>query len=280
MLSPSTTSIDFSATGNAAYGSKRVPVESHAPGVAASPMSTNPPANIQASSRARSLMAALRVGRGWRLCVDGTVWTSLSGLPSHPVAVYVRAMAGSVRVYIACSLDGFIATQDDDLDWLTNRPTPSDPLPPDPRAVSFEAFLGDVGVMLMGRRTYDVVSSFGDEHWAYGDLPVRVLTRRALQSTRPSVAAVSGDLASVVADALETAAGKDVYVDGGQLIRQALDAGLVDELIVTWIPVVLGEGRSLFAGTTKRHEMEFAEHLSFPGGFVQTRLRPVRAGSA
>ena len=64
-----------------------------------------------------------------------------------------------------------------------------------------------------------------------------------------------------------------MYLDGGVLIRQALEAGLIDEAIVTLIPVVLGKGHPLFAGVAGRHPLTIAAHESLPGGLVQLTLR-------
>ena len=180
-------------------------------------------------------------------------------------------MAGRVRVYIACSVDGFIAGPGNDLSWLPQGP---DDLtgPTDPRAVQYEAFMADVGAMLMGRGTYDVVAGF-DGPWPYGDTPVVVATSRPLDPLAPTVHAASGDITRLVGRARELAAGRDVYLDGGNLIRQALDAELVDELIITMVPVVLGAGHALFAGVDGRHTLTFDAHYDM-GGMVQLVARP------
>jgi len=104
---------------------------------------------------------------------------------------------------------------------------------------------------------------------------VLVATRRALDADPPdSVQSLSGSIEVLVAQALETAGGKDVYLDGGDIIRQALDAGLVDELIVTLIPVALGKGRPLFAGVAQRHSFDVADCQTFTHRLVQLRLAP------
>ena len=139
--------------------------------------------------------------------------------------------------------------------------------------MNFEEFMSDVGALLMGRRTYDAVAAFGGD-WPYGERPVLVATHRPLDPSPPGVRAVAGDISTMVAAAREAAADKDVYLDGGNLIRQAMDAGLVDDLIVTIVPVLLGEGHALFAGVTKRHSLEFLEHHGFGGSMVQLRCRP------
>lgn len=178
-----------------------------------------------------------------------------------------------LRVYIACSLDGFIAGAGDDLSWLPqggggagDRET---------GALGFAEFMSAVGALLMGRRTYDVVAGFGGE-WPYGEVPVLVATHRPLEAVAPTVRGVSGDIAQVVEAARREAGDRDVYLDGGALIRQALDAGLVDDLVVTMVPVILGEGHALFAGTAKRHQLELLGHYSFGSGMVQLHLRPRR----
>jgi dihydrofolate reductase len=189
---------------------------------------------------------------------------------------------GEVRVYIACSLDGFIAGPNDDLSWLpgadpeASGDPPTDDAPAtggDDGAVGFEDFLGEVGALLMGRRTYDMVAGFGGA-WPYGERPVLVATHRPLDPPRPEVRAVEGEIATLVAAAREAAGGKDVYLDGGHLARQALDAGLVDDLILTLVPVVLGAGHPLFAGVRQRHTLEFVAQHDFGGGMVQLHYRP------
>lgn len=182
-----------------------------------------------------------------------------------------------VRVYIACSLDGFIAGEGDDLSWLASSESASDRrTESDPGAVSFEDYMRDVGALLMGRRTYDVVAGFGGA-WPYGERPVLVATRRPLEPIHPWVRPIEGEIAHMVAAARAAAGARDVYIDGGDLIRQALDADLVDHLIVTMVPVVLGRGHPLFAGVAKRHSMELLGHHRFEGGMVQLHFRPTGA---
>ncbi len=179
-----------------------------------------------------------------------------------------------VRVYLACSVDGFIAGADDDLTWLE---------PPDAAArrgreqtdaLTYDAFIGDVGAILMGRRTYDVVLGF--DRWPYGEMPVLVATRRPLALVRASVTAVSGDIASLVELGLEAARGKDLYVDGAHLVRDALAANLVDELVLTIVPVLLGSGVRLFTDSLQRRALKFTHHAAF-GDMVQ--LTAVRASA-
>lgn len=196
---------------------------------------------------------------------------------------FMTQQTGRVRVYIACSLDGFIAGPDDELAWLTEPRDPSRPLAAGtwgdaaPTALSYDDFIADVGAMLMGRGTFDVVKDF--DTWYYGDLPVLVATSRPLGEAPATVSAVQGEPRELVQDALERAGGKDVYVDGGNLIRQCLDAGLIDDLTVTINPTILGAGVPLFAGTEHAHELTVTDVAKYTDGLVQLRMRPAGGGA-
>jgi dihydrofolate reductase len=173
-------------------------------------------------------------------------------------------MPGSVRVFIACSLDGFVAGPDDDLSWL-----------PEPQEDDhgFGAFLEGISALLMGRATYRVLEGFGGE-WPFGKRPVFVATTRPLEQAPPTVHAVAGTPAELLTAVREVTDG-DVYLDGGDLIRQFLDEGLVDRLIVTIVPFVLGAGAPLFAGIRHRRKLELDEVRELSGGLVQLEYRPV-----
>ncbi len=171
-----------------------------------------------------------------------------------------------VRAFLAASLDGFIAGENDDLSWLP----PADPSGEDH---GFGAFLAQVGALLLGRRTYDVVAGF-DGPWPYGDRPVLVATHRELQSSVATLRPVQGAIAELVHEAREAAAGLDVYADGGDVLRQVLDAGLLDEVVVTVIPVILGRGVPLFAGVRARHTLELVRSVTLPRGMMQLTYRP------
>jgi dihydrofolate reductase len=179
-----------------------------------------------------------------------------------------------VRVYMACSLDGFIAGPNDDLEWLhADRKAPGD-LVPHPDALRFKPFLAELGAMLMGRTTYNVVRKMGS--WPYGALPVHVATRRTLDDAPSTVRAVSGPIEALVAEARAVAGERDVYLDGGDLVRQALNAGLVDEITATIVPVLLGSGTRLFDGLVGSTHLQFVGNHAYEGGMVQLRARVVR----
>ena len=173
----------------------------------------------------------------------------------------------SLRVFCATSLDGFLAGPGDDLSFL---PPPGEPDAPDH---GYGAFMAGIGALLMGRRTFDVVAGF-DGPWPYGERPVLVATHRPLPDNAPStVRAVTGDIRALAAEACAAAGEGDVYVDGGELIRQALDAGLVTTVTLTLVPVVLGAGHPLFAGAAQRHVFTREAVRELPHGMVQIELR-------
>lgn len=169
-----------------------------------------------------------------------------------------------VRVFIASSLDGFIAGPNDELDWLPSTNSEVED--------TFTPFMAGVGALLMGRRTFEVARGF-DGPWPYGDTPVLVTTKQTLVGAPPSVSGVNGDVSTLVTLAKAAAGERDVYVDGGTLIRSVLDAGLIDEMTVTLVPIVLGRGVPLFGGCSQRHALDLVSSRPIGGGLVQVTYR-------
>jgi dihydrofolate reductase len=127
----------------------------------------------------------------------------------------------------------------------------------------------------MGRRTYDVVCGMKGP-WPYGDTSMLIATSRELSATRPSVRAVRGEIGQLVEQAKQAAGDRDVYIDGGRLIRSALDAGLVDLITVTIVPIVIGAGIPLFAGVTRHHPLELLGQRTIARAAVELTYRPRR----
>lgn len=173
-----------------------------------------------------------------------------------------------VRVYCAVSLDGYLAGPDGDLSWLDH----TSPIQAGPGSLDFDAFLGEIGCIVMGRTTYDVVAAM-DVDWPYGDVPVLVPTHRPLTDAPASVRPVAGSIEALCTLAQGEAGTQDVYLDGGSLITQALDAGLVDEMVITTVPIWIGAGIPLYQGS-QRHRLH-VESTARYGPYVQTWLRPV-----
>lgn len=176
-------------------------------------------------------------------------------------------MPAGVRVFVACSLDGLIAGPDDDLSWLEGADAGGEDY-------GYRAFMAETAAILMGRRTYDVVARF--ESWPYGETPVFVATSRALDPVVPTVTAIAGAASELLA-AVRARTDGAVYLDGGALIRSFLDESLIDELTITVVPVVLGDGLPLFAGSSRRHSLRLVAATPYPSGLVQLRYVPAEA---
>jgi dihydrofolate reductase len=172
-------------------------------------------------------------------------------------------VSDGVCVFIACSLDGFIAGPDDDLSWLPQLE--SDPSGED---YGYTAFIQGTGAILMGRRSYDVVAAL--DRWPYGDTPVFVATSRPLEPVTTTVTALAGTAPELLAEVRARIDGS-IYLDGGALIRSFLEDQLVDEMTITIVPVILGGGSPLFGGTSKRQALRLLSASSYPNGLVQLR---------
>ena len=163
-------------------------------------------------------------------------------------------------VFIATSLDGFIARADGALDWL-----PGDDVEPH----GYEEFMDTVDALVIGRKTFETVLAF--DTWPYGPKPVFALSSRAL-APAPLGAVVehmSGDPAEIVSQ-LTTRGIQHIYVDGGITIQRFLQAGLIQRLIITRIPVLIGAGIPLFGPTHRDIALKHIATRQYAGGLVQS----------
>ena len=131
-------------------------------------------------------------------------------------------------VYIATSLDGFIARKNGSLDWLPG----SDGESRGDEDYGYHAFMDSVDVLVMGRNTYELVLSFGE--WSYGDKKVIVLSHSLteLSPTLPDTVELLSCSPQELVAQLQTSGVKHIYVDGGKTIQGFLRAGLIDEIII------------------------------------------------
>jgi dihydrofolate reductase len=174
-------------------------------------------------------------------------------------------MPATCRVFIATSVDGFIARTDGSIDWLEQ----ANAVVPPGQDCGYGAFIASVDALVMGRNTFETVQRMTP--WPYGDKPVYVLSRSLSQLPHecpPSVRLVQGGPTDAVAQA--AAQGHhSLYVDGGLTIQAFLAAGLVSELIITVIPVLLGTGRPLFGPLPFDTKLRLVGSRAFEFGFVQ-----------
>ena len=171
-----------------------------------------------------------------------------------------------VSVFVATSLDGFIARNDGAVDWLNEANTAV----PDGEDCGFQAFMDSIDALIMGRKTYEQVLSFGE--WPYERTPVVVLSRNPI-SFPPGVRANVTQSSEPPRDLLERLSregAERVYVDGGTTIQGFLSEGLIDEITVTVIPIILGDGIPLFRSIGKDISLTHVRTTTFDFGFVQT----------
>lgn len=167
-------------------------------------------------------------------------------------------------VYIATSLDGFIADRNDGLDWLGAVPNP------DGDDFGFVEFMESVDALLMGRKTFDAVRSF-DCEWPY-QKPTYILS-----STLTEIPADLEGKAFIVRGPLQEAfkvireAGHDtIYVDGGNVIQGCLEEDLIDEMMIFRMPVLLGGGVPLFGNLSKEMSFEHKDTEVFLNAIVKS----------
>jgi len=176
--------------------------------------------------------------------------------------------APTVRVFLGVSLDGCIAGPDHDLSWLDCVTT--DP----PEDTGYAELMSKTDTMVIGRTTYNVIAKF--DPWPFDGRRVVVITNRPIDD--PRVEAMSGEIDSVIG-ALGNQGVQGIYLDGGSLVRQALTAGLVDELTLSWLPMILGKGVRLFEGLPElRQRWQLIDSQAFPSGVVQASYRPLDKG--
>ncbi len=162
-------------------------------------------------------------------------------------------------VFIATSLDGYIARPDGDIDWLTER---ADAV----GDAGYDAFIARIDCLVRGRGTYEKARTF--DSWPYTGRPVFVLSSRRPGGDDPRVRVVR-DVPGAV-EAIVASGARRVYVDGGRVVTAFLAAGLVQELTITTAPVLLGAGLPLFGALDRDVALEHRATTVLGGGFVQS----------
>jgi dihydrofolate reductase len=190
---------------------------------------------------------------------------------NHPSAAppLPAATASFVQVFVATSLDGFVAREDGSIDWLTAF----DARIPPGEDCGWRAFIDGLDALVMGRATFAQVMRF--DPWPYGQLPVVAMSRQPLEVPQALAdrVTVTTDSPNAVLDMLARRGLRRVGVDGGRLVQAFLCAGLVDELTVTTVPVLIGRGRPLFGPLPADLPLDPLQVRHFPFGLVQVTWR-------
>jgi len=170
----------------------------------------------------------------------------------------------AVILYIAASLDGYIAKADGSVDWLSI-------VNDEDTDYGYADFYAGVDAIAMGSRTYEQVLDF--EEWPYPDKRVFVFTRRSLEAVAHDVAFTNQSPVDFVRG-LDSAGVRTLWLaGGGDLVASFMEHRLIDEYIVSVIPIVLGDGIPLFRGPLPEHRLELLESTDYASGLVQLHYR-------
>jgi dihydrofolate reductase len=169
-----------------------------------------------------------------------------------------------VFLYIAMSLDGYIASPDESLNFLSIVEKPGEDY-------GYNDFIESVDAVILGRKTYDKVMSMGVKFpHIYKD--TYIITR----STRPDIGNIkfySGGIKDLVVS-LKRESGKHIFIDGGaEIVNELLKDNLIDEFIISVIPILLGDGIALFKDGRPEQRLKFVSSKAFDTGLVQLHYR-------
>ena len=168
-----------------------------------------------------------------------------------------------ITLYIAASLDGYIARENGDLDWLHSD-----------NDYGYEEFIKSIGITLMGNNTYKQLLTFGD--FPYSDKENYVFTTNVNLLKDDNVTYISGDIAGFT-KLLKDTSKKDIWLVGGSKINDLLvGAGIVDELILFIMPVIIGCGIPLFSNSNTDQYLKLMECQSYSDGMVQLKYKFVK----
>jgi len=166
-----------------------------------------------------------------------------------------------LSVFVGTSLDGFIARLDGTFDFL----------PPDGgEPHGYDEFIASVDAIVMGRKTFETVLTLGS--WPYGNKRVVVLSSRPVDLSAVSggvVEQMSGTPAEIVSK-LAASCAHDLYIDGGITIQEFLRAGLIQRIVITRVPVLIGEGIPLFGSLPDDIRLRHVATRQYPSGLVSS----------
>ena len=194
---------------------------------------------------------------------------NLNGMISYTMHLKERKVGLKASVYIATSLDGYIARENGELDWLDT----ANATVPEGEDCGFLQFMEPIDVLVMGRKTYEKVLSFG--MWPYGNTPVIVLSRNKIEfpSDLSQNVSCSSESPKEICERLANESAKRLYIDGGMTIQRFLADGLITDITITVIPVILGSGIPLFRSLEKDISLEHVATKIFDFGFVQSTYK-------
>lgn len=175
-----------------------------------------------------------------------------------------------ISVFIATSIDGYIAGKSGDMTWLENFSAPTSDT--EEGDCGFSRFLSGIDVLVMGRKTYDLVAT--KDFWPYTGKRVVVLSS-SLTSVCDQAELYNGDIIQLT-NKLHAEGCKHLYVDGGATVSQFLNAKMVDEFIISIIPVVLGSGIPLFQQIHDTSWFQTVSSTPYSNGLIQLKYQSIQ----
>lgn len=164
-------------------------------------------------------------------------------------------MQKKVVLFIAASLDGFIAKEDGNIDWLTRYESKNEDY-------GFKSMFARIGTVIVGGNTYRQVKD------DYQGKPAYVFSRKKATHTPANIHFVHGDVKKILKSI--PSKGKPIWlVGGGELVQQFLQADLIDEFIITFVPILLGKGIPLFHAHHSPTQLKLTQSKKYPSGLVQ-----------
>ncbi|MBT8264882.1 MAG: dihydrofolate reductase family protein [Muriicola sp.] len=176
-------------------------------------------------------------------------------------------MANKNSVYIATSLDGYIADKNGGIEWLDSIPIPEN------EHMGYLEFMNNIDALVMGRTTFETVLGF-DVDWPY-QKPVFVLSnslKNIPESHKEKAYLVKGTIAEIL-EHIHSKGHTRLYIDGGTTIQNFLNEDLIDEMIITTFPILLGGGSKLFSELTNELEFDLASSKVYFYQLVQNRYK-------
>ncbi len=171
-----------------------------------------------------------------------------------------------VVLYIAQSLDGYIARENDDISWLSI-------VDRDNEDYGYNDFIETIDTVFMGRKTYEKVLTLGVE-FPHKDKVCYVLSKNRI-GVDENVQFFNGSIVDLITK-IKTQQGKDIFLDGGsELVRLFRDNDLIDEYVISIIPVLLGKGKRLFRSTESENNLRLVKSETFDSGLVQLKYERV-----
>lgn len=179
-------------------------------------------------------------------------------------------MSLQVSMFMASSLDGYIARDNGSLDWLdaaNDRVTPGEDC-------GYSKFMKTVDVLVMGRHTFETVLGFGGK-WPYGDKKLIILSSKDLEIPKALLSTVSHSSESPMElySRLQAEGIERIYIDGGVTVERFLKQKLVNDITLTIIPILLGSGRKYFSDEQTDVNLELVSSHAYEFGFVQLRYK-------